>query len=250
MSEVVLEISLVKKIVLIGFLPIATFLIIVEVSFIKSSITIFNDSKSMSLSIRKLPVIVIFVVPEVITNSTWQVVLEISCINLSILKAESTRAFLHIIFKFSFIPTSFLNQHSKTLNCIVLPLPYIRKTVGTFPNTTSRFFITLPLAIIDFSIFPLKLSPSFSLTLNKITEIEGVVRVLFISKSFFMTKLKVAFKYFAILIQNNAFSMFLMFLASCLSKVLLIGRRNFLESCEIDIFENLEVKGVAVDELR
>ena len=44
MPEVVLEISLIKKIILIGLMPIATFLIIVEVSFIIPSITIFNNT--------------------------------------------------------------------------------------------------------------------------------------------------------------------------------------------------------------
>jgi len=125
MSQIILKLASVIKLIFIVFLSFAAFLIILKKASVQSSIGVFQHSFPMPLAVHEFAMIMVAVDPIVISYPTWDVLLEASCIDLAILESNCAVSPFHEVFEFALVACSWLDQYSEPFNHIMMPLAYI-----------------------------------------------------------------------------------------------------------------------------
>jgi hypothetical protein len=87
MSEIILELTLIEKLILVVLLSLAAFLVVLKNSSINTSIAVFQDPFSMPFSICKIPVEMVLIGPVVVSSSIGQILFEHASVNLAIIES-------------------------------------------------------------------------------------------------------------------------------------------------------------------
>lgn len=127
-----------------------------------------------------------------------------------------------------------------------MPLPHIRKTLRSFPDTATLFFISFPFTFVYFSVIPLEFSFSRPPTLLKISCIIGIVRIVLIAEPLFLIIDEISLEYFSVFIEYKPLSFPGFFINIKLSEIEPLVNSFHFKFIHRDLLEDLKMRLIFV----